>query len=189
MNIFTLFPLIIPAFFLLVIPLTVWSIYEQRQFGRVEGAIKRGVMIWAEPLSWEKRAFLESLFELKRYGSGFIRVEGREVLIGEERSMWESMGRRNNIPYVGYISLSAPESRLEFRVPVSTLVSTALSLLIFFLVMLTFTGVFRDGFISIFFFIFPLIFLLIFASSIWFNHRRRRGRILEILDQAMQKMT
>lgn len=186
MDIFTLFPLLFPAIFFLFIPLAIWSWVEQSRFSRFEGPLKRGVTIWAESLSWETRNFLESLFESQRYGNGFIRVEGRELLIGEERSMWASMSRRNQMPYVGYVSLSAPESRLEFRTPISTLISTALSFLIFLFILVGFTGVFSGSGISLFGFILPLVFLLIFAGSLWFNHRRRRGRVLEILDQAMR---
>lgn len=185
MNLLTSF---FPLFFVAVLGLALWSLYEQSRFTRTEGNTKRGVMVWAEPISWETRDFLETLPPITRYNNGFIRKQGREVLIAEERSFWQTfLVRRRQWAYVGYVNLSAPDRRLEFRMPVSTLASLVIVIPIILIISFGFFPIFfRDGFQFSPFCLFPIIFLAIFVGSILFNHYRERRRLLDILNQAMR---
>lgn len=174
--------------------LSLWSLYEQQRFNRFEGNIRRGVRVWAEPLTWETRQFLETLGDSVRDGRWFVRKEGHEVLIGEERNIWSSFwSRRNALRYVGYINLSAPESRIELRAPLSSLVASLFGLVTAFVVIwffFTFTGLVSDGrfsLFSIFLWLFPLFILVTFGISTVINHQLERRRLLGILSRASQR--
>ena len=168
-----------------VIVVILWSSYDQRRFTRFEGNIKRGMMIWSDPLPWETRQFLESMSTPIRYDQSFIREEGREILISEEESKWSLFSWRTKWVYVAYINLNSPESRIEFRMPWSSLISMVLQVLF---VGILFSGS-PFGHISIFSLArigcFLLIFLAILAVLIPINHYRERKRLLDILNQAM----
>jgi hypothetical protein len=177
----------------LIIGLTVWSLYDQHRFRSFEGDIKRGVMIWVEPISWEIRQFFENLSEPIRSDQNFIRKNGREVLImAREKPLWGIFSRRRNQwPYIGYVNLSSPDSGIELRVPWSSLIGVIFSTTILLLILFVWTiyGVFgnRSFFpISLFDF-FPLIILVIFIISMWSNHNRERKRLLEFLKWAMEQ--
>ncbi len=173
-----------PVFIITIIGLGFWSLYELTRFTRPDGKVKRGIKVWSEPISWETCRFLETLPPITRYERGFILIEGREVLIAEERSFWQFGRRRRQLPYVAYVNLSEPENRIEFRMPGSTLASLLVTLLFFLIFFANFFTFFRNGFqVSIC--LFPAIFLAIFIGSVVFNHYRERKRLLDILDQAM----
>lgn len=173
--------------------LSVWSLYEQQRFNRFEGSIRRGVRVWAEPLTWEMRQFLENLPDSVRDERRFVRKEGNEVLIGEERGIWSYFwSRRNALRYVGYVNLSAPESRIELRTPLSSLVSSLFGLVTAFFVIWFFFNFFGlvsgDGFslFSVFLWLFPLFILVTFAISTAISHQLERRRLLGILNRAGQ---
>ena len=173
--------------------LSLWGLVEQQRFNRFEGNIRRGVRLWAEPLAWETRQFLETLAGSVRDERWFVRKEGSEVLVGEERGFWSSFwARRNALRYVGYINLSSPESRIELRAPLSSLVSSLFGLAAAFFVIwyfFTFTGLLTsDGFslFSVLLWLFPLFILVTFAISTIISHQLERRRLLGILNQASQ---
>lgn len=171
--------------------LSLWSVYEQQRFNRFEGSIRRGVQVRTEPLTWETRQFLENLPDSVRDERWFVRKEGSEVLIGEERGFWSSFwSRRNSLRYVGYINLSAPESMIELRAPLSSLVSSLFGLVTAIFVIWFFFNFFGlvsgDGFslFSLFLWLFPLFILVTFAISMVVNHQLERRRLLGILNRA-----
>jgi hypothetical protein len=180
MNLFDGF---FPIFMITIIGLGFWNLYELTRFTRPDGQAKRGVKIWSESISWETCRILETLPTLTRYERGFILIEGREVLIAEERSFWQFGRRRRQLPYVAYINLSEPENRLEFRVPVSILATLIVTLSFFLIFFTNFFTFFGNDFQNPLGCLFPTIFLTIFISSILYNHYRERKRLLDILDQ------
>ena len=118
-----------PIFIVVIIGLTLWNLFEQKRMTRTKGAIQRGVRVWADPLSWETCQKLETLPPLAEVEGGVIRKEGREVLIVEKRPTIAFGQRRRGIRYVGYINLSAPDSRIEFRTALSSLLIPIFSLM------------------------------------------------------------
>lgn len=178
---FYLFPLLI----LFIIALSLWSLYDRQRFTRFEGDLKRGLMIWAEPLTWDMRQFLETMPPSLRLGDGFIRKEYTEILVSRERGFWSSFftGRREYLRYVAYINLSAPESRIELRLPYSTLVMMIVNFL-YIVLFFSFTAFSFD--LPLFIWLFPLIFMAIFLGSIIFNHNRERKYLLTLLNQAKE---
>ena len=177
-----------PCFFVAMLGLIGWSFYEQSRFTRVEGDIKRGLMVWAEPLSWETRQALEALLGTTTYNDGFIRKEGSEVLVAARRSFWQAFfSRRNRLTYVGYVDLRLPQPQLEWRVAWSTLVSLVVGMAFLLVILFSFFLIpLQKGFQLSFECVFPLIFLAIFVGSIWFNHYRERKRLWDILNRAME---
>ncbi len=166
----------------MILAFAIWSIYERRLFTRFEGKLKRGIMIWIQPMTWEVRQFLETLPAAVRNGKRFIRKEGREILISEERPWWG----RNSWYYIAYVDLNAPDNRLEFRMPASSLAGLILPLLIF---PLFFFAFFLDGDLETdgfpFFFLLPILFILVISmGSLMFSHYQERKRLLSILDEA-----
>jgi hypothetical protein len=182
-----------PVFFALVLVLMVWSIYDQNRFMRFEGDVKRGVMIWVEPISWEIRQFLETLATPIRSEQSFIRKDGREVLIiAREKPLWGIFSRRRNQwPYIGYVNLSSADSGIELRVSWSSLIGLVISSVILLIVLFfwTFSGMFWNGrfYPSSLFNFFPLIFVVIYIISMRSNHNRERKRMLEFLKWAMEQ--
>ncbi len=178
---FYLFPLLI----LLMVGLSLWSLVDRQRFTRFEGDLKRGLMVWTEPLTWDMRQFLEMMPPSLRLGDGFIRKEYTEVLVSKEQSFWNSLftGRREYLRYVAYINLSAPESRIELRLPYSTLAMLVVNFM-FFLIFFSFMAFYVS--LPLFVWLFPLLFLAIFVGSIIFNHRRERTYLLKLLNQARE---
>lgn len=87
---------------------------------RVEGKIKRGYRLWSKPLPDGAFQYLTGLSNdivepptktgfSKVYS--FIRVEDREAIISYRKPNW-----RTSWPYVGYVDLTAPEPKLEYRI-------------------------------------------------------------------------
>lgn len=180
-QIFYLFPLLI----VFIIGSSLWSLYDRQRFTRFDGSLKRGFMIWTEPLTWDMRQFLETMPPSLRLGEGFIRKEYTEVLVSREQGFWNSLftGRREYLRYVAYINLSAPESRIELRLPYSTLVMMAINF-IYFLLFFSFMAFSFE--LPLFVWLFPLLFLAIFLGSIMFNHHRERKYLLTLLNQARE---
>lgn len=178
---FYLFPLLI----VFIIGLSLWSLYDRQRFTRFEGSLKRGFMIWTEPLTWDMRQFLETMPPSMRLGEGFIRKEYTEVLAAREQGFWSSLfaGRREYLRYVAYINLSAPESRIELRLPYSTLAMMVVNFM-YFLLFFSFMAFSFE--LPLFIWLFPLLFLAIFIGSIMFNHHRERKYLLTLLNQAKE---
>ena len=175
---------IIIAFFLLWLLLAFWTISEQRVFTRSEGKMRRGIFINAQPLTEDMRRRLESLAGTVHNRDGFVRKEGGEVLISQEPQKW----RRTSWTYLAYINLSAPESRLEFRMPLSNLVSSLVSLILFPLIL--YTILFQEGFASggaAAFFLTALAFVVLASiGSLIFHHFRERKRIINIFNDIVE---
>jgi hypothetical protein len=119
-----------------VIATLIWSQFDNVRFTRFDGPIKRGVRIGSEPISLELHQFLEKLSAPIRYDRSFIRKEGREVLIAEEKPLWIILGGENLWTYIAYVNLDTLERRVEFRLTWVTLTFVALvipCILIYFL--------------------------------------------------------
>jgi hypothetical protein len=71
----------VPFFILFFSVFMMWNLFEHSRFTRFEGNLKRGVKIWVEPLPWETHQWLEMMPADFQDKQGFIRKEGREVLI------------------------------------------------------------------------------------------------------------
>jgi hypothetical protein len=179
---------IFPYLIILLILLSLWGLYDRYRFTHFEGNLKRGVMIWAEPLTWQTRQFLDSLPSSLQGEQSFIRKEYNEALIVEKRLSQTSIfsRRRNYLPCVAYVNLSAPESQIELRTSFFTLVSLTLNLTFFFIF---FANFFSSGFplSTPAIWILPVIFLSIFIGSLLFEFYRARRRLLNFLDQMMSQ--
>jgi hypothetical protein len=175
-----------PLFIIIIIGLGLWGFYEMSRFTRPDGNIKRGVKIWSKPLSWEAGQLLETLPRLTRYNRSFILTKGREVLIATERPFWQTGRRDRRIPLIGYVNLNEPETRLEFRMPLSALVTL---IFITFVVLIFAANLFmvlrRDLFGFSFLWLLPFVFLVVYIGVLWHNYYRERNHLLDILDQAM----
>ena len=174
----------IVAFFLLLLLLAFWTISEQRIFTRVEGKMRRGVFIGSQRLSEEMRRRLEGLEGIIHSRDGFVRKEEGEVLISQEPQKW----RRTSWTYLAYVNLSMPESRLEFRMPLSNLVSSIVSLLLFPLIL--YVILFQEGFASdgaTAFFLTAFVFIVLASiGSLLFHHFRERKRIMKIFNDIVE---
>ena len=175
----------IPASIIVIIGLALWNFFEQRQLGRTEGSLKRGIRVWAEKLSWETCQKLESLPSIIDVEDGFVRKEGREVLITEKLPVISFGQRRRGIRYVGYINLSDPDSRIEFRTALAGLL-TFVFILIFVLLSFSifFSSISREN-LPLFVILFPLIFLIMFTGSLLYNHYQERKRVMKLLNQVV----
>ncbi|MBN1993880.1 MAG: hypothetical protein JW953_14365 [Anaerolineae bacterium] len=178
-----------PVFIVIIIGLGLWSAYELNGFTRPEGKLKRGVKIGSAPLAWEMCQLLETLPHLTRFNRNFILIEGREVLIAAEHSLWQPSSyrrRARRIPFVGYVDLSAPEIRLEFRLPLSSLVIFIVISLVVLFFLTNFFRVFKEGLFGFsWLWLFPVVFLVVYVGGLWLNYSRERNRLLHILDQAL----
>ena len=76
---------------------------------RFEGPLKRGVAIWNACLSDDEVQYLHRLTCDIETDAGFFRVNGRAVLI-RSSPPWHTAW-----PFVGYIDLSAPKPKIEYR--------------------------------------------------------------------------
>jgi len=173
-----------PIFIVVIIGLTLWNLFEQKRMTRTKGAIQRGVRVWADPISWETRQKLEILPPLTEIEGGFIRKEGREVLIVEKRPGISFGQRRRGIRYVGYINLSDPDSRIEFRTALSSLLIFIFSLMfVLWFFSEFFLSVSRENF-SLFYILVPLVFLIMFTGSYFYNHYQERKQIMKLFNRA-----
>ena len=117
-------------FFLIIILIASIGVIEIWLLLKPSGRNKRGFKIWSRRLSKMEYDYLNnpSLYFAKQYWSGkgfaysFIRVEDNEVIISNAFPVG-----RTFFPYVGYVDLTEPAPRLQYR---STLI---LSLLLIFL--------------------------------------------------------
>lgn len=176
---------IFPYLIILLILLGLWSLYDHYQFTRFEGNLKRGVMIWTDPLAWQTRQFLDSLPASLQIERSFIRKEYNEVLIMEKQSFLKSFfSRRNRFPCIAYVDLSALEGRIEFRTSFSTLVSLTVGLMLFFAFA---AALFSMGLPVTFPCFLLVIFPLISIGSFLFELYRLRRRLLNFLDQVMSQ--
>jgi hypothetical protein len=185
-----LFGIFFPFFFILIFAFAIWNWLEQSRFTRFDGNLKRGVMIWADSLSWETRQWLEAIPATFQNQQGFIRKEGREILIvTAEPRLWGIFSRRRRWPYIAYANLAEAESRIEFRLPWSILASLViLTPLVFTFFLVNFFRVFfRNGFELAWSCFFPAIFLVIMFASILYNHHRERKRLLDFLKRATEQ--
>jgi hypothetical protein len=171
----------------LVIVLAICFVFDQRRLTRPEGNLKRGVMIWAETLSWETRQALETLPPgITQRNNGFVRKEGSEVLISAQQSFWQAfLSRRDRLNYIGYVDLRSPEIRLELRVAWSMLVSVVVS---FGFILILFSIPLQKGSLLSVECVFSPIFLVIFIGAYWFNYYRERKLLLDILNQVTGKI-
>lgn len=183
-TIFDFFPYLI----FLIPVLSLWNLYDQYRFTRFEGNLKRGLMIWAEPLSWETRQFLQSLPSSVQLEQSFIRKEINEVLIVEKRSFGRSFFNwRNSLSYVGYVNLSTLENQIEFRTPLATLISLTVSLIVILFFLQLF---YRSGAsLPVFMWFLPVIILLMYIGSYISNLHQERKRILNLLNRAMRQQS
>jgi len=172
------------VFIVIFIGLALWNFFEQRRLGSTEGEAKRGVRVWVDSLSWETCQKLESLPPITEVKDGFIRKDGREVLIAEEHPIISFGKNRQRLRYIGYINLSDPDSRIEFRTTLSGLLSSVFGLLfVLWIFSNFFLGIPKNGF-PLFFILFPLVFLAIYVGSFVYNHYQERKRIMKILNRA-----
>lgn len=172
--------------------LNLWVYYEQGHFTRPENEMRRGVRIERISLSEKTRLFLAALpsttFSFDRY---FIYKKDNEVLLAEKRpfrwSFWKSTG--SDWPCIAYVNLNVLESHIEFRVSLAYLISLIV-MPIFMSCPLVwfFTIISAYGFrISTILWLFVLTTLLvIFVSSVLFNYRRKRNRLLTVLNHAVE---
>jgi hypothetical protein len=179
---------IFPYLIILLILLSLWGLYDRYRFTHFEGNLKRGVMIWAEPLTWQIRQFLDSLPASLQVEQSFIRKEYSEALIVEKQSSQTSIfsRRRGHLPCVAYVNLSAPESQIELRTSFFTLVSLTLNLIfvfIFFANFLSFGFLLATPAI----WIVPVIFLFIFIGSFLYEFYQARQRLLKFLERVMSQ--
>ncbi len=188
----SLFLLLFTFFGFLLGVLNLWIFYELWYFTHLKGKMRRGVVIGRQSLTWEIHQFLVTLPTTVLYfEQHFIRKEGSEILIAEERSFWWNFWLRGgaNWPYVVYVNLSMSENQLEFRVSLAYIVSLIISPfimlcpLIWFLTVIS-TYNFRIPIIL--WLLVPTILLAMFVSSILFNHYRERNRLLNILNRARE---
>lgn len=179
------------SFFLVfgVIATLIWSQFENVRFTRFDGPVKRGVRIGSEPLSPELHQFLETLADPIRYERSFIRKEGREVLIAEEKSFWMIFGRENLWTYIAYVNLDALERRVEFRLTWVTLAFVFLlvpCILIFFSSFLeSFWNVF--GSYTLCFVLISIAFLGLGIGSNFLHYKVARLHLLTLLNLAMEQ--
>jgi hypothetical protein len=180
------FPFFILLLLLVSLIFSVWNLAERRTFLRFEGNLKRGVMIWTDPLAGEMRQWLETMPADFRDKQGFMRKEGREVLVVvENRPLWGIVNRRRQWPYIGYINLAEPQSQLEFRILWSNLFLWLVlipSLFVAFFVTFAYPYL-RHGFELVLPCFFPFIVLIFLVGSIWFNHYQERKRLLAFLNR------
>lgn len=184
-----LFNYFAPFFILFVLILTGWNFLDQSRFTRFEGNLKRGFMVGADPLSWETRQWLETLPPHFRSQRGFMRKEGREVLIvAKEPPLWGIFNRRRQWPYIAYINLAGPESQLEFRTPWSIL-AIWLGLIpgLFLFLLGDFQRIFFRNVELAWPCVFPFIFFAFLVGSIWLYHSRERKRLLDFLNWAISQ--
>jgi hypothetical protein len=187
-KIMNTFPDFFPYFISLIIVLNLWSFYDHYRFTRFEGNLKRGLMIWTDPLSWEIRQLLDSLPPSLKVDQSFIRKENNEVLIVENlpSQKYFSFQRQSYFPYIAYVDLSVPESRIEFRTSFSTFPLLIIVLISFFIFFPNFpSGVFPIA--SPGFWILLVVFLFIFIGSFIWEFYRVRQRLLKFLDQVMSQ--
>jgi len=172
---------LIVFFVMLMVALAFWSISEGRSFTSLDGGLNRGVRVWHQPLTAEMRQFLQTLDGSVHTADQIIRKVDHEVLVVEDRLHW----RRRSWYYVAYVNLNAPQSRLEFRMPLSNLVSSLVSLL--FVPLLVFALVFQQDEVQLLNLYSVFLFFILLASimSLLFWHFRERGRILKFLNRSM----
>ncbi len=177
----------VPLLMILLIGLGLWSAYEQWRFTRFEGPIRRGITIDTASLDWDTRRFLETMPLEWRDGRAFIRKEINEVLISADSATWQRFfGRRQQLDYVAYVNLSAPESRVEFRAPLAGLMVTLLGFVITFGIVFYFLlPPLSDGLGWLW--LGPVVILVIFIGSLAFNHYRQRRRLLGLLSRARDR--
>jgi hypothetical protein len=182
---------ILPILFLLVIAFSIWGAFERSCFTRFEGSLKRGIMIWADPLPWETRQFLETMVEPIYTEQGFIRKEGREVLVAPQKTAWSLFRRRDQWVYTLYINLSDPHSQLELRMPWSTLISMIILVPIILATFLIgfYSSFIKQGFQFSLFCLLPALVPLIFVAATLINHYRERRRLLDMLHNAVNKIS
>ena len=153
----------------------IWDIYTQLSFTKAKGKLQRGLKVWSQHLSSDKRRFLERYPEVNQTEKKFILRQDREVIISEARG-WTG---RDSWPYIGYINLGMPESRIQFRMPWSSFIFWVIAFVLFLMVVLP---DFLSGN-----FTFPTVLLVALISWVVFSHYRERKRILGILNQAMME--
>jgi len=94
----------------------VWGVIDIVQITNYKGEIKRGIKIWSKPLSNEVRQYLIRLTNdyvdenFLSIHQSFVRVKSQEILVS-----YKSWILATPFQYVGYVNLSLPNSRLEFR--------------------------------------------------------------------------
>ena len=186
----TLLNFVFPILFLLVIAFSIWGAFERSRFTRFEGDLKRGLMIWADPLPWETRQFLEAMVEPIQTERGFIRKEGRQVLIAPQQAARSLFRRGDRWVYIIYINLSDPNSQLELRMPWSTLISMViLAPIILATFFIGFYSTFiKQGFQFSLICLLPALVPLVFVGATLINHYRERRRLLDILHKAVNQV-
>lgn len=175
----------LPYILVVAVLLAVWSLYARQQFGRFDVRLKRGVRVWSEALTPERRQWLAALSGSVWHGAEYIRREGAEILISEDEkySFWGSFfGRKKVLVYIGYVNLALGPSRLELRMPLPDAIGLSLLLAgglgLTGYLFLNPNGEGWPGFLGPGLPAGGTIFLL---ASIVLNHFRERKRLLDIL--------
>lgn len=152
-----------------------WDMATQKYFTDYQGKIKRGISLWRDTFTPTERRFLEGIQRLEEVDRGFIRSHNREILITEKRR-WTG---RNSWPYVGYVDLSSPENKLEYRAPWSSFIMWAAGFLALSILILSETFAEQP--------VLAIGLAVVFIGGATFIHYRERKRILSILKRAMQR--
>jgi hypothetical protein len=136
-NVRDFLPLIKDILLSIGIVLFLWGMVENYFLTRYGGKLNRGFTIWSQPLTANEQQFLENLKEdildIKKRQFGlrtiikkdFIVKDGNEALI-----RFNHMGQRTSWPLVGYVDLSLPEPRMEYRLSLPILSGSILIMFI-----------------------------------------------------------
>lgn len=118
-------------FFALMIPTFVGNL----RITDFKGPLKRGVPVWREDLSEDMVQALRGVHWDIENVDGFIRVDGHTRLVCARLSFY-----RTSWPYVGYVDLSAPRPKIEYRTPLPGLLILIPHFILFSLFVMTMMG-------------------------------------------------
>lgn len=114
--------LTIPLLHWLLIAWLIWLLAEQRRLIRLQGPMKRGVLVWEEKLAPEMEGYLRRIKQTVVADHSFIRVEKPLVLI-----RCPTPFLFNSWPYLGYVDFSEQEPRLQYRASLPALLTLAIA--------------------------------------------------------------